>query len=312
MVLSTLLAALPIVVLLGTLGILEMRAHLAAALGLLAALLVAIFVFGMPAGSAVMAAVDGAGYGLFPIGWIVLNVIFLYQLTKETGRFEVLQHSIAGHHQRPPAAAAAHRLLLRRVLRGRGRLRHAGGGHGRDPDRARLLAARGLGLSLIANTAPVAFGALGTPIIAPAAGHRARPADAQRDGRPAAAVLLVDRAVLADLGLRRLPRMLEVWPAILVAGLASRCRSFSCRTFTDPGWSTSSRRCSMACLARLPAVWQPRIADDRGAGGLVDRHRGRGGGWTSTRRSWRTTWWRAPGCRGSFSASSSSSGARRR
>ena len=96
MLLSTILAALPVIVLLGAIGIFEMKAHLAALLGLASALLIAILVFGMPAGMAVMSAVYGAGFGLWPIGWIILNVIFLYQLTNEKGEFDVLQRSIRG------------------------------------------------------------------------------------------------------------------------------------------------------------------------------------------------------------------------
>src|SRR5919199_195390 len=92
--LSTLLAAVPVVVLLGTLGFLNMRAHYAALLGLAAALIVAIFVFHMPANMAAATAVYGAAYGLLPIGWIILNVIFMYQLTLDKGLFKVLQDSI--------------------------------------------------------------------------------------------------------------------------------------------------------------------------------------------------------------------------
>jgi hypothetical protein len=91
---STLIAALPVVVLLGSLALGHIKAHYAAMLGLTTALLVAIFGFHMPARLAGATAVLGAGYGLFPIGWIVLNVIFMYQLTVETGRFNVLQHSM--------------------------------------------------------------------------------------------------------------------------------------------------------------------------------------------------------------------------
>src|SRR5271169_1873975 len=93
--LSTLVASVPVIVLLGALA-LHMKAHYAALLGLASALLTAIFAFHMPARLAGATAVLGAGYGLFPIGWIVLNVIFMYQLTVETGRFNVLQHSMTG------------------------------------------------------------------------------------------------------------------------------------------------------------------------------------------------------------------------
>src|SRR4051812_33799520 len=86
--LSTILAAVPVVVLLGTLGILNVRAHYAALLGLVAALLIAVLVFGMPTSMAMNAALYGAATGLFPIGWIILNVIFLYQLTLDRGLFK--------------------------------------------------------------------------------------------------------------------------------------------------------------------------------------------------------------------------------
>src|SRR5256885_17002204 len=95
-VLSTVFAALPILVLLGSLGVFRVRAHYAALLGLGTSLLVAISVFRMPATMILAGAGYGAGYGLFPIGWIVLNVIFLYQLTKERGYFDIQRHSITG------------------------------------------------------------------------------------------------------------------------------------------------------------------------------------------------------------------------
>ena len=85
--LSALVAAIPVVVLLGSLAFGHVKAHYAALSGLAAALLVAIIGFHMPARLAASAAVYGAGYGLFPIGWIVLNVIFMYQLTVESGSF---------------------------------------------------------------------------------------------------------------------------------------------------------------------------------------------------------------------------------
>ena len=92
--LSTLMAALPIVVLLGAMAILRVKAHVAACAGLLSALAVAIAVFHMPARLALTAASYGAGYGLFPVCWIILPVIFLYDLTVASGRFEALQQSL--------------------------------------------------------------------------------------------------------------------------------------------------------------------------------------------------------------------------
>ena len=96
MLLSTLLAAVPVVVMLVGLGFLHMKAHIAAGAGLLAALVIAIAVYGMPSEMAASAALYGGLNGLLPIGWIVLNIIFLHQLTEQNGSFKVLQDSIAG------------------------------------------------------------------------------------------------------------------------------------------------------------------------------------------------------------------------
>src|SRR5262245_60830712 len=89
--LSTLVAAVPIVVLLGALGIFRIKAHLAAIYGLIASLLVAIVVYGMPVSMAGETAVFGAAFGLMPIGSIILNVIFLFQLTLERSYFKVIR-----------------------------------------------------------------------------------------------------------------------------------------------------------------------------------------------------------------------------
>ena len=149
----------------------------------------------------------GALFGLLPIGWIVLNVIFIYQLTDDTGQFEVLQKSITG-------ITNDRRLQLLLIAFCFGAFFEGAAGFGTPVAvTAAMLIGLGFkplaaaGLSLIANTAPVAFGALGTPIIALAAGDRPRPAGSspRMVGRQLP-VLLADRAVLADLGDRRLSR----------------------------------------------------------------------------------------------------------
>src|SRR5436309_2006317 len=93
--LSTIVAALPVVVLLGSIAVLKVRIHLAALLGLGIALVIALAIYGMPAKAAMATAVYGAAYGLFPIGWIILNLIFLYQLTVRAGLFEMLRSSLS-------------------------------------------------------------------------------------------------------------------------------------------------------------------------------------------------------------------------
>src|SRR5215472_3847127 len=96
LLLSALVASLPVVVLLGLLALGRVRAHWAAVAGLTASLAVAVFVFGMPPLLAGAAALNGAAYGLFPIGWIVLNAIFVYDIAVKSGGFEVVKDTIAG------------------------------------------------------------------------------------------------------------------------------------------------------------------------------------------------------------------------
>src|SRR6516225_8665474 len=162
--LSTLVAAIPIVVLLGALGIFRIKAHVAAIYGLIASLLVATIVYGMPVSMAGETAVFGAAFGLMPIGWIILNVIFLYQLTLERGYFKVMQDSIAGVSQ-------DRRLQLLLIAFCFGAFFEGASGFGTPVAvTGAILIGLGFsplaasGLSLIANTAPVAYGALGTPI----------------------------------------------------------------------------------------------------------------------------------------------------
>jgi lactate permease len=165
-VLSTLVAALPLLALLGLLATHRVRAHVAALIALAAAVLVAWLVVGMPVSLAVRSALLGAAYGLFPIGWIVLNVIFLYQLADGRGSFTVLRRIVTG-------LTDDRRLQLVLVAFAFGAFFEGAAGFG-TPVAVTSALLIGLGfapleasaLSLIANTAPVAFGALGTPVIA--------------------------------------------------------------------------------------------------------------------------------------------------
>src|SRR5207245_7906649 len=117
---------------------------LAALIALAVAIVIAIFLFTMPAGLAIRASILGAVIGFFPIGWIVLNVIFMYRLTVATGSLRNLAAGDWRSDAGPSAAAALDRLRLWRVLRGSFRVWHAGCGDSGDPDRAWLLAARGV------------------------------------------------------------------------------------------------------------------------------------------------------------------------
>ena len=257
--LSTIIAALPVIVLLGSLALGHIKAHYAALAGLATALLTAIFGFHMPARLAGATTVYGLAYGLFPIGWIVLNVIFLYQLTVEAGRFEVLKHSLTGITQ-------DRRLQLLLIAFSFGAFFEGAAGFGTPVAvTAALLIGLGFkplqasGLSLIANTAPVAFGALGTPIIALAAvtGFGEFTLGAMT-GRilPFFSLLVPFWLIWAFVGFSG---MLEIWPAVLVAGASFATSQFFVSNYHGP-WLVDviSAVVSMICLIAFLMVWHPK------------------------------------------------------
>jgi lactate permease len=257
--LSTILAAVPIVVLLGTLALFRMKAHYSAMLGLVTALLIAVGIFHMPVKMASITAIYGALYGLFPIGWIILNVIFLYRMTLQTGRFKVLQESMTGITQDC-------RLQLLLIAFSFGAFFEGASGFGTPVAvTAALLIGLGFkplqasGLSLIANTAPVAYGALGTPIIALAAvtGFSEVTLGAQV-GRilPFFSVLVPFWLVWAYAGYKG---MKEIWPAVAIAGVTFAIPQFLVSNFHGP-WLTDiiAAIVSMLCLIGFLKVWQPK------------------------------------------------------
>src|SRR6476646_6318472 len=217
--LSTVFAALPIAVLLGGLPVFKNKTHNAALLALATSLLVAILIFGMPTRMALGSLLLGAAYGLFPIGWIILNVIFLYQLTKERGLFDVLRQSITGITQDS-------RLQLLLVAFSFGAFFEGASGFGTPVAvTGALLIGLGFtplsasGLSLIANTAPVAFGALGAPLIGlqSVTGLELKDLSAMVGRQlPLFSLIVPFWLIWAFAGFRG---MLQIWPAILVAGI---------------------------------------------------------------------------------------------
>jgi lactate permease len=256
---STAVAAIPVVVLLGAIGVFEIRAHYAAALGLATALLVAIVGYGMPAQMAGMAAVYGAAFGLLPIGWIILNVIFLYQLTKEKGDFEILQRSIRN-------ISDDRRLQLLFIAFSLGAFFEGVAGFGTPVAvTAAMLIGLGFsplaasGLSLIANTAPVAYGALGTPIIALSAVTGLDLFELSgMVGRqlPFFSLIVPFWLIWAFVGFRK---MLQIWPAILVAGVSFAIPQYLVSNFHGP-WLVDvvAAIVSMGSLALFLRVWHPK------------------------------------------------------
>lgn len=256
--LSTALAALPVVVMLLGLGALHMKAHWAALLGLAVALGVAILAFGMPAPMAGRTALYGAAFGLLPIGWIVLNIIFLYQLTTERGLFKILQESIT-------AVTTDRRLQLLLVAFCFGAFFEGAAGFGTPVAvTGAILIGLGFqplaasGLSLIANTAPVAYGALGSPIIALAAVTGLPLLDlSAMVGRqlPFFSVLVPFWLIVAFAGVRG---VLQIWPAILVAGVSFAVPQFLISNLHGP-WLVDvvAALVSLGATALFLRVWRP-------------------------------------------------------
>ena len=258
-ILSCLVASIPVIVMMALLGIWHMKAHYAAALGLISALLISIFVFGMPAQMAGLAAGYGAAFGLLPIGWIVLNIIFLHQLTEENGSFKTLQDSMTN-------ITDDRRLQLLLIAFALGAFFEGAAGFGTPVAvTAAMLIGLGFkplaasGLSLIANTAPVAYGALGTPVIA------------------LSAVTGLDLLQLSGMIGRQLPffsllvpfwliwafagfkAMIEIWPAILVAGLSFAVTQFLVSNYHGP-WLVDviAAIVSLVSLVLFLKVWKPK------------------------------------------------------
>ncbi|HJQ20496.1 MAG TPA: L-lactate permease [Gemmatimonadaceae bacterium] len=247
---STLVAALPVVVLLGALASGRVRAHVAALLGLATAILCATLIVGMPWSAAAAAAVMGACYGLLPIGWIILNTIFLYQLTKEQGAFDRMKASIAG-------VSDDKRVQLVLIAFALGAFFEGAAGFGTPVAiTGAILIGLGFGpleasgLSLLANTAPVAFGAMGTPILALAgvtgidAGTLSRMVGRQL---PMFSLVIPFWLIAAYDGRRGVR---ELWPVLLIAGLSFAVPQFLLSNYHGP-WLVDvvSGLCCILCTA---------------------------------------------------------------
>ena len=257
--LSTLAAALPVVTLLVLIATNKVKAHIAAIVALVVANLVAIAIFTLPADISLRATVLGAVTGFFPIGWIVLNVIFLYRLTVEKGAFETLQNTIGG-------VTNDRRLQLLLIAFSFGAFFEGASGFGTPVAvTGAILIGLGFsplaasGLSLIANTAPVAYGALGTPIAG------------------LASVTELDPFLLGAMVGRQLPffslivpfwliwafagwkGMKDIWPAILVTGVSFALPQYLISNFINP-WivDIGASLISMACLVLFLQVWRPK------------------------------------------------------
>jgi len=267
--LSTLLAAAPILFLLGLL-VAGVRAHLAALVGLAAALAVAVLGFGMPLAPALASAGYGACFGLLPIGWIVVAAVFLYHLTVRSGQFDVVKRSVA-------AISPDRRMQALLIAFSFGTFVEGAAGFGTPVAiSAALMIGLGFsplyaaGLALLANTSPVAFGALGTPIVTLAkVSGLDEMALSQMAGRQLPLFSLIVPAWLVAVmsGWRG---VVGCWPAIVVCGGSFAGLQFITANFHGPTLvDVIGGLGSLVALTVFLHFWQPkeiwRFADEPGA-----------------------------------------------
>src|ERR1700704_2166973 len=258
-VLSTIAAALPVVTLLVLIASGKVSAQIAAVIALIVANIITILIYTMPAGMSVRASLLGVVAGFFPIGWIVLNVIFLYRITVATGKFDLLQRAIGG-------VTEDRRLQLLLIAFSFGAFFEGASGFG-TPVAVTGAVLIGLGfsplaasgLSLIANTAPVAYGALGTPIqgLASVTGLDPYILGAMVGRQlPVFSLIVPFWVVWAFAGWRG---MKDVWPAILVTGVSFAIPQFVISNYINP-WivDIGASLISMGCLILFLKVWQPK------------------------------------------------------
>jgi lactate permease len=261
---SSLVAALPVVVLLGLLAFWHVRAHVAALAGLIAAGLIAVFVYQMPAQLAGMAAVNGALFGLFPIGWIVLNAMFVYNLSVETKQFAVLQTQIAG-------VSGDRRIQALMIAFCFGAFIEGAAGFGAPVAITGALMI-GLGfkpleaakLALIGNTAPVAFGSLGIPLttMAEITGLDVMKLSAMVGRQlPLFSFIVPFWLVAAQVGMRG---MLGIWPACFVTGISFGVVQFLMSNYHGP-WlvDIASAVAAMGALIVFMKVWRPKDVEEK-------------------------------------------------
>ena len=256
--LSTFAASVPVIALLAMIASGKVKAHIAAVIALGVALLIAIVAFGMPADKAIRAAILGMVTGMFPIGWIILNVIFLYRLTVEKGWFATLQQSVAG-------ITEDRRIQLLLVAFAFGAFFEGAGGFGTPVAvTGAILIGLGFsplaasGLSLIANTAPVAYGALGAPIqgLASVTNYDAYALGAMIGRQlPFFSLIVPFWLIWVFAGFRG---MIRIWPPILVCGASFALAQFLISNYVNP-WivDIGASLVSMACLVAFLRVWRP-------------------------------------------------------
>lgn len=277
---SALVASAPLVALLVLLGVMRRPAWVSALAGLAVAALVAVLGYGMPVALAASAAGLGAVFGMFPIGWVVFNAILLYRITVETGQFEIVKDSVGG-------ITDDRRLQALLIAFAFGAFIEGAAGFG-TPVAVAAAMLTGLGFSpfyaagicLLANTAPVAFGSIGTPILTLGT-VTGLPVDqlSAKVGQLCAPVsLFIPAYLLAVMGGWR--ALKGVWPAALACGGSFAAMQFFVSRHIGPQLTDIlGSLAAMGALLALMRFWRPADAFDleghhAGGGGEVRRHAG--------------------------------------
>src|SRR5919199_3200707 len=256
--LSALVALIPIVVLFALLAGIRMAAQWASLISLGVALVIAILVYGMPFGLAIDSALFGAAFGLFPIIWIVVNAIFIYNVIVDTGHFDTIRDSLAG-------VSNDRRVQVVLIAFVFGALLEATAGFGTPVAiTASLMAGLGFeavyaaALALPANTAPVAFGGFGIPILTAGAVSGLDPMQlSQMVGRqtPFLALIIPGMLVTVMAGFRR---MIEVLPVVAVSGIAFAATQFLVSNLLGPELADLlAALITVVAVVALMSFWHP-------------------------------------------------------
>lgn len=265
--LSALAALIPIIFFFLALTVLRLKGHVAGTITLLLSLAVAIFAYKMPVGMAVASALYGFAYGLWPIAWIIIAAVFLYKLTVKSGQFEIIRSSVL-------SITDDQRLQVLLIAFSFGAFLEGAAGFGAPVAiTAALLVGLGFnplyaaGLCLIANTAPVAFGALGIPVIV---AGQVSGIDAFKVGAmagrqlPLLSIIVPFWLVAMMDGWRGIR---ETWPAALVAGVSFAVTQYFTSNFIGPELpDITSALVSMVCLTLFLKVWSPSRTEQSAAG----------------------------------------------
>ncbi len=257
--LSSLIAAIPIIFFFFALAVMRLKGHVAGTITVLLALGVAIFFYGMPLDMALASGVYGFFYGLWPIAWIIVTAVFLYKITVKTGQFDIIRASVV-------SLTEDQRLQMLLVGFAFGAFLEGAAGFGAPVAiTAALLVGLGFnplyaaGLCLITNTAPVAFGAMGIPIIV---AGQVTGIDAFKIGQmagrqlPLLSVLVPFWVIMIMDGWRGVR---ETWPAILVTGVSFAVTQFFTANFIGPELpDITSALVSLITLATFLRFWKPK------------------------------------------------------